>query len=688
MKNKITIIIFVLLQINCWSESNISFTDLGRKAVCTSDLRLRAGQSLQAETILVMKKESEVVITNIGIPFSTGGIDSVWCGVETENGTKGWCFGGYLQTGQNVNGSIITKQLWTSEEGRNMVLSPNGKYAAAINGGVLNSGGVYLYDAGSGRLLNEEHSYARISPESADFSSDSKYLYYAKDSFLYSMSMSDFSISNLGSPVDNNQYITTMTAANNGRWIVCGYHCNDDASGLLNLSTNSWTRFTDPHFMWPNSYAFSADGNYCAGSATNPGMINLWNPDTGNMIWTLKELSGYLVFSPDNKYLYSVNSNLTIIDIQSGTVERRIPLNMESGKHVWGITYTEDRNIFAVWNDTPYLYIYELETGKLIQVLYFQEKTITSASFDGNGSKLGVSFKDSTSNDLESRVYSFSISLNSAVTSEKNATVGGYDYQGFLANNFFYIDGYYGSLSFDSNGLFYISSRHIGRVSGAYSLNGNIVQLYPVDRTSSNSYAYDNLEEAINFLGVAEGYSGSTLTIDPEYANFSSIGALFNDKVCLFSSQSSPPGRIYSINGTECIKMPFRDTENHRYIAIKRNTNMHTTPSANAPLEHMMFMDSDIGIIEDRTIVFKDDVFIVRAITVTEDTRNGITAPWYLVVEWGEDDGMYTESEWVWIFGGDVTEFGQEQHNYFMEIRDRNLPDNVLSSGLPMEETF
>ena len=56
--------------------------------------------------------------------------------------------------------------------------------------------------------------------------------------------------------------------------------------------------------------------------------------------------------------------------------------------------------------------------------------------------------------------------------------------------------------------------------------------------------------------------------------------------------------------------------------------------------------------ISDRTVVFKGEEYKVLAKTVTEETIDGIAAPWYLinVEEACKDPSMRIEK--VWIFGG------------------------------------
>lgn len=80
---------------------------------CTSNLRLRESETFDSSVILTMNAGTKVKIIKIGRQDESDGISSNWVQVEVlpggkdkdfnriPNGTRGWCFGGYLESCSN-----------------------------------------------------------------------------------------------------------------------------------------------------------------------------------------------------------------------------------------------------------------------------------------------------------------------------------------------------------------------------------------------------------------------------------------------------------------------------------------------------------------------------------------------------------------------------------------------------------
>ena len=65
--------------------------------IVTENLRLRTGQNLNAETIVVLKNDTKVLVQEWGNNLTVEGKTARWASVYTIDGLSGWCFSGYLK---------------------------------------------------------------------------------------------------------------------------------------------------------------------------------------------------------------------------------------------------------------------------------------------------------------------------------------------------------------------------------------------------------------------------------------------------------------------------------------------------------------------------------------------------------------------------------------------------------------
>lgn len=69
---------------------------IGRSCIVVESLRLRNQESTASQTIMTMQPGTTVNIIAIGKQQTIDGITANWVNVKLEDGTEGWCFGGWL----------------------------------------------------------------------------------------------------------------------------------------------------------------------------------------------------------------------------------------------------------------------------------------------------------------------------------------------------------------------------------------------------------------------------------------------------------------------------------------------------------------------------------------------------------------------------------------------------------------
>jgi len=62
----------------------------------TDNLRLRRSEATTSEILTTLKKATKVTVIKFGKQQTIDGITANWVKVKLEDGTEGWCFGGYL----------------------------------------------------------------------------------------------------------------------------------------------------------------------------------------------------------------------------------------------------------------------------------------------------------------------------------------------------------------------------------------------------------------------------------------------------------------------------------------------------------------------------------------------------------------------------------------------------------------
>lgn len=207
----------------------------------------------------------------------------------------------------------------------------------------------------------------------------------------------------------------------------------------------------------------------------------------------------------------------------------------------------------------------------------------------------------------------------------------------------------YSRLTFKDDGTFTIDGFDSHFCDGTYSFQKNkIIINYPFNYVDK-IYTKTDEERANSFNEFGMNSDKPTeYIIDLDISNIYNQGAYISKDKIFWSNRPSAPYKKYEFNGIPCIKYPIK-------IRINENLKIRKTPSLKGELVHIDYFNyGKRQYIEDRTVVFKGEEYKVLAKTVTDDTIDGITAPWYLIMVEGPA-WPDAQTEMVWIFGGYVS---------------------------------
>jgi len=79
-----------------YDAKNIVSIEVGISYQTTDNLRLRSAEDISSDILTTLKKGTRVVVKELGKQQAIDGITANWVKVQLDNGTEGWCFGGYL----------------------------------------------------------------------------------------------------------------------------------------------------------------------------------------------------------------------------------------------------------------------------------------------------------------------------------------------------------------------------------------------------------------------------------------------------------------------------------------------------------------------------------------------------------------------------------------------------------------
>ena len=230
--------------------------------------------------------------------------------------------------------------------------------------------------------------------------------------------------------------------------------------------------------------------------------------------------------------------------------------------------------------------------------------------------------------------------------------------------------------AFDKNGTYYVFSPYGGFMGqhGKYELDGNRVTLY---YPSDVGNRWDDL--------IFPDGKSTTLIYDYDFADFYEKGVLRNDNVILRKGVEKTPARSTCIlKGIEVIK-----TEPAKVVATD-NLKIRHEPSLNGKegrfwynmflaikLQDLLDLNS-YSVINDSIVLnllLKGITTSYDARTLSEDTIDGITAPWYRISLY--EEGMPLN---FWVFGGYLEPYEEEKDGeYKKQLFDAALERKLLA---------
>lgn len=498
------------------------------------------------------------------------------------------------------------------------------------------------------------------------YSPDCKYLYFASDKYLSRCNLETKETEKLGSPTPNEIYndgrwehIKEIFPSPDGKNVICSVYYESFA--IYDLEQKRWNYKTGGEFMWAQSFAYSPDGKYIAGAATNPADICVWDKKTRDIIWQqCDDFSGEVYFSDDSKYLYVVNSSKVCKkEALSGKTIETYPIYLPSDlvRRNWVINEKKDAIVIvgSVTKDDDYdhyepmIYVFQLSTGKLIHVERFNtaKRDISRIDLNNDGTKIIFEFRNSAYADDSTQVLC-NIDLDKKPLEYVEPELSEEEKRNldFVLNNEFQPG--YRNLGFNEDGTFAFYSRHDGQTKGTYYIEDGYVHMSRRDDFPNSAYS-------------------TVQPIEPDYVDFDYQGRL-GDYICC---TPSPAGIVYEYDGISVIKYPGWGSSDAKYVYIKENLKMRDYPSTNANVKNLGYCyyssNYDSFYIQERNIVFAGDYFRIIGKTEWEDDIDGINAPWYLIYVDDNNGGEYTEGFLTWVFGGYCTEFPAAEREYYRD---------------------
>ena len=434
--------------------------------------------------------------------------------------------------------------------------------------------------------------------------------------------------------------------------------------------------------MWANDFAFSPDGKWVAGSATNPADICICDMQ-GNLLWqNYGELLGELLFSEDSKTLYVVNGmGITALDAGTGEEKSKTRISFPYQLHVedMAINAKKDRLVYALnkmnirggyFNEedgvAAYIYVYELSTGNLVQAERIEEdgKKIEDITLSPDGEFISIRIDDgSYVNECHQVICKIDLDKKARNLPKIKRDEIEENTLNFLLDNSFDLG--YWSLNLFYDGTYTISGRHDGTMTGRYELYKADNDCWYVDFSGCG---YNDDEDSFELTHKARSgetyviYFPGTFRVEPDYIDIDVCGAFtFTDdsEVAIPSSKKSPSGKeydylFYTTGAFEKVKKyPSWGEKNQSYLVVRENTKMREEPFLSADEVYMSYYDYDKGkYIDSRCILYAGTRHRIIGETVRKDTIDGVTAPWYLIWESDGGDGPDVEFKQVWCFGG------------------------------------
>ncbi len=239
----------------------------------------------------------------------------------------------------------------------------------------------------------------------------------------------------------------------------------------------------------------------------------------------------------------------------------------------------------------------------------------------------------------------------------------------------------FADFKFYSNGVYEFAVDIIGgrrEGKGKYTVSGGYVVFQTCDspekpcRWVENANRYYDMEFPSKYI------------LDLDKVGLYYKGALINasDGSVFWSYKEATAYARIDYNGEACIRYPYyNEGVDDEYILILENLRLREMPSLSANLVTVYGVETDVGFyLGNRSIELAGTVARIRARTVKEDTIDGITAPWYLIIAYGFDP-MGLETKEAWVFGGYVQKVTASERDKVQDANKNTLRQSILKLG-------
>ncbi|MBQ5385158.1 MAG: hypothetical protein IIU46_12005 [Treponema sp.] len=205
--------------------------------------------------------------------------------------------------------------------------------------------------------------------------------------------------------------------------------------------------------------------------------------------------------------------------------------------------------------------------------------------------------------------------------------------------------------------------------------DGKLKVLYPdsIDINENNdSYKKHDLEV------LFQNKDSIFLEYDSEYLDFNTIGCLRREDMIIttFYGEESPANKIYTRNGIKVKKLP-----KYSFIISSENMKLRDNPTMESNVmtfchgwQYRNFPYDCVNgnvlwLKKDTNLLFKGYPVETIASTEIETEIDGISAPWYLILDSGGEED-FTHEFWVW--GGYAELIQGDSYHYESSVEDKS----------------
>jgi WD40 repeat protein/serine/threonine protein kinase len=178
--------------------------------------------------------------------------------------------------------------------------------------------------------------------------------------------------------------VSAIAFSPDGNHLVSAGH--DRTARIWDTRTGAPIRTLTGHDDVVYGVSYSPDGDRIA-SGSWDRTVKVWDATTGKVILVCRghdEVITRVAFSPDGRLLASLSSEAVWVwDARTGAPIRT--LGPVGGRNRYGLAFSPDSRFVAVTTDDPQVVIWEVETGKEMQVFHGHTSAVKNVAFSPDG---------------------------------------------------------------------------------------------------------------------------------------------------------------------------------------------------------------------------------------------------------------------------------------------------------------